>query len=113
MKFNLENINDITRFSYENKGFIDFRIIDNLLIWDCYTDKKYRGQGIFKLLLEELNIRYKDKIFCAAVANKKLVPYLEKLGYEETKDGLPYWGKPSNCKIMRKLNIQNQHSSYQ
>jgi len=103
MKFNLETINDINRLSYEDKGFIDYRIFDNLLIWDCFTDKKYRGQGIFKILLEELNKRYSNKIFCVAVANKKLLSYLEKIGYEKTLESLPYWGRPSNCKIMKKV----------
>ena len=103
MKFNLEKVDDITRLVYDNKGYIEYRIKDNLLIWDCYTYKRYRGQGVFKKLLDELNNRYPDKIFCAAVANKKLIPYLEKIGYKKTKEGLPFWGKPSNCKIMRKL----------
>jgi len=103
MKFNLEKVGNITRLNYKDKGCIDFRIEENLLIWDCYTNKQYRGQGVFKILLNELNKRYPDKIFCAAVANKNLIPYLESIGYEKTKDGLPYWGKPSNCKIMRKL----------
>jgi hypothetical protein len=103
MKFNLEKVDDLNRLIYEDKGFIDFRIIGDLLIWDCYTYKKYRGQGVFKTLLVELNNRYPDKIFSAAVANKKLVPYLEKLGYVETENGLPYWGKPYNCKIMKKF----------
>jgi GNAT superfamily N-acetyltransferase len=102
MKFHLEKVDDIIRLNYEDKGFVDFRLVDDLLIWDCYTYKKYRGQGIFKILLEELNNRYPDKIFCAAIANKKLIPFLEKNGYIETKEGLPYWGKPSNSKIMRK-----------
>lgn len=102
MKFKIEYEEDITRLNYENKGYIEYRIKDNLLIWDCYTYKEYRKQGIFKILLDELNKMYPDKIFCAAVANKKLIPYLEKLGYEKTMDGLPYWGKPFNCKIMKK-----------
>lgn len=103
MKFDIEILEDINRLNYEDKGYIEFRVVDNLLIWDCYTYKKYRGQGIFKIILDELNNRYSDKIFCAAVANKKLIPYLEKIGYIETKEGLPYWGKPSNCKIMKKI----------
>lgn len=102
MKFKSEKIDDITRLNYEDKGYIDFRIKDNLLVWDCHTDKKYRGQGIFKKLLDELNLRYPDKTFCAAVANKKLVPYLEKIGYKKTMDVIPFWGRPSNCKIMKK-----------
>jgi GNAT superfamily N-acetyltransferase len=102
MKFKLEKVDYFNRLNCENKGYIDFRIVDDLLIWDCYTYKEYRNQGVFKILLDELNKRYPDKIFCAAVANKKLIPYLEKMGYEKTMDGLPYWGRPSNCKIMKK-----------
>lgn len=104
MNFNLENIDYFNRLNCEDKGYIDFRIAEDLLIWDCYTNKQYRGQGVFKALLEELNNRYPDKIFCAAVANKKLIPYLERIGYEKTMDELPFWGRPSNCKIMKKLN---------
>lgn len=101
-KFYLENVDDFNRLKFEEKGFIDFRIIDNLIIWDCYTYKNHRGQGVFKSLLDELNRMYPAKVFCAAVANKKLIPFLEKMGYIETKEDLPFWGKPSNCKIMRK-----------
>lgn len=102
-KFQIESVEDFNRLKLEDKGFIDFRIIDDLLIWDCYTYKKCRGEGIFKSLLNELNKLYPDKIFCAAVANRKLIPFLEKIGYVKTKEGLPYWGKPSNCKIMKRI----------
>ena len=107
MRFNLETVEDITRINLEDKGYIEYRIKDDLLIWDCYTYKKYRGQGVFKILLDELNKRYPDKVFCAAVANKKLIPYLEQIGYKKTMDELPYWGRPSNCKIMKKLKSQS------
>jgi hypothetical protein len=101
--FYLQKVDEsITRLNYEEKGFIDFRISEDLLIWDCYTYKSHRGQGVFKILLEELNNQYPNKIFCVAVANKKLVPYLEKIGYKKTMDSLPYWGRPSNCVVMKK-----------
>lgn len=108
MKFNLEIIDDLTRLSYGNKGYIDFRIEENFLIWDCYTYKQYRGQGVFKTLLDELNNRYPNKTFCASVANKKIIKYLEKLGYKKTLESLPYWGKPSNCKNYIKINENNR-----
>ena len=65
------------------------------------SEKQYRRQGIFKILLDELFVLYPNKEICCAVANKKIIPFLKNLGFNETKDSLPNWGRPSNCLILK------------
>jgi GNAT superfamily N-acetyltransferase len=108
MIFNIEKLsgiedNHFTRLSLDDKGFIDYRVIptNNAIVWDCYTDPKYRKQGVFKTLLFELRERYPFATFFSAVSNKTIIPYLEDIGYERITNPIPHWGRPNNCINMK------------
>ena len=98
MDFTLEEFSDYNRLSLGNQGFIDYRIVgkDETIVWDCYTDPKFRGQGVFKKLLSELRKRYRFAVFYSAVSNKKIIPYLLSIDYKVT-EIVPLWGKMVNC----------------
>ena len=100
MRFETQKFNNefdcFTRISLDDKGFIDFRVIADDVVWDCYTDPKYRRQGVFKDLLFELRERYPFATFFSAVSNKTIIPFLENIGYERIIT-IPRWGRPNNC----------------
>jgi hypothetical protein len=95
------NMNDIKfidgKISDEERGYVMYRTYEDGMhvLMGSYTDKKHRGKGIFKTQLEKfLNEKVKKKeIVYIALVNKKILPYLLRLGFEKTKDIVPYWGK--------------------
>ena len=81
----------------EGHGYVMYRTYEDgvHVLMGSYTDKECRGKGIFKTQLEKFlneEVKRGESVYIALV-NKKILPYLLKLGFYKTDDIVPYWGK--------------------
>jgi predicted GNAT family N-acyltransferase len=67
-----------------------------LIFMGSYIPRKFRGQGKFKEMVNELFSQFqKGTEVQLAIANKHLIHMFEEMGFEKTED-IEYWGSPSN-----------------
>ena len=85
----------------EGRGYVMFRKYEDnvFVLMGSYTDKEYRGKGIFKTQFERfLNEEVKSgNVVYIALANKKILPYLLNLGFMKIKEPIRHWGNSINC----------------
>ena len=93
------------RLEIKDKGYLDCKVYDKQIIFDCYTYPEHRKKGIFKILLNKLMADYSNMDILAAVTNMKIIPYLKSVGFKETKEYLPYWGRPENSVNLKKKKL--------
>jgi hypothetical protein len=90
-------------------GYVMYRSYEDgvHVLMGSYTDKQYRGKGIFKSQFDRFlseKVKNGEEIYIALV-NKKVLPYLESIGFEKIKDPVRHWGKPIksvNLKMIKK-----------
>lgn len=88
-------------------GFIDYHYsIEEkyphgiLIFMGSYVDKEHRGQHLFSGMVQELFSMFpKGTEVHVPVANKTLVKFFEKLGFNEAVR-IEHWGNPSNATCM-------------
>jgi len=69
----------------------------DLWSWLCalYIEKKYRGQNLAKLLIDQLKIDVKELGFESLYLATDHIDYYEKFGFEYIADGYHPWGDVS------------------
>jgi hypothetical protein len=84
----------------EDHGYVSFRTYNDgfHVLMGSRTDTNYRGKGIFKTQFERfINEQVKvGETVQIALVNRKLLPYLVRMGFKKTKEGVRYWGKIGN-----------------
>lgn len=88
-------------------GYVNFRTYEDgvHVLMGSYTDVEARGKGIFKTQFERfMNEKVKEgDTVQIALINRKILPYLLKLGFERTKEPVRHWGKIGNGVNLKKV----------
>jgi len=98
----MENINffDGKMSDPEGRGYVMYRKYDDnvYVLMGSYTDKEHRGKGVFKDILEGFinNDVKRGDIVEIALCNKKILPYLLRIGFNKINDPVRHWGNISN-----------------
>jgi predicted acetyltransferase len=85
-------------------GFIDYHYSISkkypngiLVFMGSFIQSHLRGKGLFKEMVKELFKMFPNGTEVqVAVANKFLINFFKRMGFEET-DRIEYWGKPENA----------------
>lgn len=83
----------------DEHGYVMYRRYEDgvYVLMGSYTDKEYRGKGIFKMQLNKLLNEVKSgETIQIALTNKKILSYLLNIGFKEINSPVRYWGKISN-----------------
>lgn len=99
---------EIAKDNNEYMGEINYRYYDDgvVVFMGSFTDEKYRGRGVFKMLFTNLLDRLPkgtNVYVPLSSMGKKMIPMFNNLGFDETQEPLRYWGKPVNSINMKKI----------
>lgn len=102
----------IVRKTFEKYyGFIDYHYsIEEkhphgiLVFLGSLIYKKFRGNGLFKPMIEEFLSKFPQNTEVhLTISNKKILGLFKDLGFIETKEPLEFWGNPSNALNLKKI----------
>lgn len=96
----MENIKYIDNKASDEYGYVMYRSYeDNVhVLMGSYTDKSQRGRGVFKKQFEKFmneSVKEGDQVYIA-LTNKKILPYLLKVGFVQISEPIRHWGKINN-----------------
>lgn len=95
------------RIDYEDKGYIEYFLIeDSITLAGSYVNPQFRRQGVFSLLFYSFCNMFWDYPIYASVAEPCIIPLFEETGFTKYDGEIPYWGKPENCILMRRMSLK-------
>lgn len=83
-----------------DRGYVSFRTYEDgvHVLMGSRTEVEHRGKNIFKTQFERFineQVKVGDTVQIALI-NRKLLPYLLRIGFNKTKEPVRYWGKIGN-----------------
>ena len=96
----MEDIKFVDNKASDEYGYVMYRSYeDNVhVLMGSYTDKSQRGRGVFKKQFEKFmidSVKVGDEVYIA-LTNKKILPYLLKVGFVKIVEPIRHWGKINN-----------------
>jgi predicted GNAT family acetyltransferase len=71
-------------------------IDDEIILMGTFVNNHYRGNGYFNVLLNELVKTFYNKVIYICCVVSYIFLSIERLGFKQTDESIPYWGLMSN-----------------